>query len=104
MVWPWLGSAVCSTGNMMLVVLVLCTLPIQTWSLLMCALVDQMPTRQVQLDKIQSLSVALAEPSFSDSVLEVSCSISDSTVVLWCVYGSGCLYAVIQTKSRATPE
>ena len=30
-------------------------------------------------------------------------AISDSTVVL-CRDGSGCLYAVIQTKSRATPE
>ena len=33
----------------------------------------------------------------------VSYALSDSTVVL-CRDGSGCLYAVIQTKSRATPE
>ena len=59
---------------MLIVALVLCTLSIQTWSLLMCALVDQLPPRQAQLDKIQSLSVELAEPSFSDPVLEVSCS------------------------------
>ena len=58
----------------LIVALVLCTLSIQTWSLLMCALVDQLPPRQAQLDKIQSLSVELAEPSFSDPVLEVSCS------------------------------
>ena len=36
----------------------------------MCALVEQMPPRQAQLD----LSVALTEPSFSDPMLEVSFS------------------------------
>ena len=30
--------------------------------------------------------------------------VSDSTVSCLCRDSSGCLYAVIQTKSRATPE
>ena len=67
-------STMYCTGNTLIVVLVLCTLPIQTWSLLMCALVDQMPPRETQQENIPRFSVELAEPSFSEPVLEVSCS------------------------------